>query len=61
MSLCAAKPFVVRPVAPRSAVVAAKPSRAMRVVVFSAPQKGAIEAAIKDAEETCAGGSTGEW
>jgi hypothetical protein len=29
--------------------------------MFSAPKKEAIEAAIKEAEETCADGVSGEW
>lgn len=61
MSLCAAKPFAVRPVAPRAVAVAAKPARGARVVVYSAPDKKAIQEAIKEAEETCAGGAGGEW
>ena len=62
MSMSVARPLVVRPVAPRSTVAAAKPaSRAARLVMFSAPKENAIKDAIKDAEETCAGGATGEW
>ena len=47
---------------PMGARVAARPAaRPSRVVMMSAPKKEAIEAAIKEAEESCAGGASGEW
>eukprot|EP00887_Chlorella_sp_A99_P005409 scaffold1.g5409.t1 len=57
-SLAACKPVVARP----AAVFSAKPRpRPMRLQpIYSAPNKEAIEAAIKEAEEACAGGDTGE-
>jgi hypothetical protein len=61
MSLSVRASLVRAPVAQRSTVVAAKPARAARLVAFSAPKKEAIQDAIKEAEETCAGGATGEW
>jgi hypothetical protein len=48
-----ARPVGARP-AQRSAA-------ARNVRMFSAPKKEAIEAAIKEAEETCADGVSGEW
>ena len=60
-SLCAAKPCVVaaRPAVLARRSVAAKPRLA--VVRVTPPKQEAIEGAIKEAEEACAGGSTGEW
>lgn len=49
------------PVAARPATALRSQARtARRVVVFSAPKQEQIEAAIKEAEETCAGGPSGE-
>lgn len=56
-SLVAAKPCLVRPAAKAQRVV--KPRHvALRA---TAPKKEDIAAAIAEAEETCQGGSTGEW
>ena len=61
MSMSLRASLVRAPAAQRSAVVVAKPARAARLVAFGAPKKEAIQEAIKEAEETCAGGATGEW
>jgi hypothetical protein len=57
-ALTARAPAVARP----SSRAAARPAPAARSVrVMSAPKPEAIEQAVKDAEESCAGGATGEW
>lgn len=63
-SLCAVKPTVVVPA--RSAVLArrslsAKPRMVSLRMRGTGPDKAAIQEAIKEAEETCEGGNTGEW
>ncbi|KAI3433613.1 hypothetical protein D9Q98_003422 [Chlorella vulgaris] len=56
-ALTARAPAVARP----SSRAAARPAPAARSVrVMSAPKPEAIEQAVKDAEESCAGGATGE-
>jgi hypothetical protein len=55
---------VVMPTRPAMGVArpaVAQPRRAARVVVFSAPEKSQIDAAVKEAEEACKGGDAGEW
>lgn len=49
--------FVSRPGMARTSAV--KPRQAL--LVRSAPEKAQIDAAVKDAEEACAGGDKGEW
>lgn len=39
----------------------ARPQRAASLVVRSAPKSEDIQKAIKEAEDTCAGGASGEW
>ncbi len=39
----------------------ARPQRAASLVVRSAPKSEDIQKAIQEAEETCAGGVSGEW
>ncbi|PSC68898.1 Calvin cycle CP12, partial [Micractinium conductrix] len=58
MQACNVRVSVTRPAVARAA---ARPSRAARLVVrMSAPKKEDIEAAIKEAQETCEGGPGGE-
>lgn len=52
---------VTRPAALVARPSVAQPRRAARTVVFSAPEKAQIDAALKEAEEACAGGDAGEW
>lgn len=56
--LMSTKPFVARP----SRVAASKsaPRRSL-LIAFSAPDKGQVEAAIKEAQDACSGGDSGEW
>lgn len=53
---------VQRVQAGRPAMVSVKPRTNSRaVLVRSAPKKEQIDQAVKDAEEACDGGDTGEW
>jgi hypothetical protein len=60
-SLCAKPVLLARPAPLAKRPAAAKPQRAARFMVNSAPDKAAIDAAIKEAEEACEGGVNGEW
>lgn len=58
MQAAAFKVHFARPgMAQRTAV--AQPRRA--VLVRGAPEKSAIDSAVKEAQEACAGGDSGEW
>jgi hypothetical protein len=39
----------------------AQPRQPARFMVRSAPEKAQIDAAVKEAQEACAGGDAGEW
>ena len=59
MQVSTIKVNMTRPAMAQRTTVSLKPRQA--VLVRSAPEKAQIDAAVKEAEEACAGGDKGEW